>query len=454
MKEHEHTNGKKPDGNNAQGSVPKAASKPASGSASKPEPKPTSNPASRSAPKQMPKAAQGSEPKPEPKLVPKLVPKAAQGSAPMHEPKQAPKQAPKPEPKQEHRSAPRQASRTMTASKAGSGPPTLPQWTELYDIAMDIRAMNLWHSFWDTDLVTIVMPSRPEPIYCSIMGRNGTCYAIGIYPGNESIIGFYRIANTYNIEPHFVTAYDQKCLMCYYGDREEVMPEDRAVLNKLNLRFRGRNEWIYFRAMDPGYIPWHINSEQASLLTETLHHLVMATKPFIAGEIDVDFENSETLMRSYSKERNTWINKASKMPPILSVSRKLKVENEVLASKLKKKRRNGMRLEFEVVYLPTPIQGKKEERPYFPRIILLADKTSGLPVDFQMADKNDEYEIIAIEMLTRFIEDNGKPESINVRDERTGNIIEDFCQKIGVEAIEGMGMPTVDNFLENMLDTL
>ncbi|OGO93620.1 MAG: hypothetical protein A2Y17_00745 [Clostridiales bacterium GWF2_38_85] len=79
------------------------------------------------------------------------------------------------------------------------------------------------------------------------MRRNGECYGIGVYPGYESIMGFYSLLNASENEPLSYTMNLQNCLMCYFGDRDELAPEEREIIKGLGLKFRGQNNWIYFR---------------------------------------------------------------------------------------------------------------------------------------------------------------------------------------------------------------
>lgn len=348
----------------------------------------------------------------------------------------------------------------MSAKKqekaAMDGRPTLEQWKELFAVAQNINQLAPWNFLWESDLITIMLPGREEPVYCSVMGRGGECYAVAAYPGYGAIDAFYRLANSEGDEEDssalaLALGFEQECLACHFGNREEVLPEDREVYASLGLRFRGRNEWIYFRTMDPGYVPWHIDSEQADLLIQTLQNFFMALTHLLREKIEVDFEGGQTLLRFYSPEKELWINTAVKMPPRPVVVPKLIVDNESLMDQLKKHKSTSAQLEFETTYLPAPIQETKDERPRIPRLALLMDKKSGLPISQRVADINDRIEVDILEMLTAYIKKAGKPASINVRNESSGRYIEDFCQKLGIKLVSGKGVPAIDGLLENML---
>jgi len=332
--------------------------------------------------------------------------------------------------------------------------PSKEQWAALYEAAQNVRQLSPWDFLYESDVITIMLPGRDEPVYCSVIGSGGECYGVGVYPGYESFNGFCRMCEADDEELSYLLGIEQNCMMCYFGSREQISPKDREVLKALDLHFRGRNEWIYFRTMDKGFLPWYINSEQAELLTHTLQNFTMACTDFFEDKLEVDFDSGETLLRFYSPEKDLWINSAERMAPIRIEKPRLIVNNEHLTAQLKKKKRNGAKLEFEVTYLPTPVQEHKKDRPYFPRLALLMDRTNGLALDQHMADMNDHIEGEILGMLTGYIDKFGRPLSIHVRDDRSGRYIGDFCEKTGIKVIEGEGMPAVDGLLEGMLDFL
>ena len=338
--------------------------------------------------------------------------------------------------------------------KESNEKPTLTQWKELYDAAMRIRRLAPWGFLWDTELVVLNLPGREEPVYCSVMGRNKECYAIGVYPGYQSVDSFYRMAESSANKMPLNAGLGQESLMCHFGDREEVEQEDRDIYKALGLRFRGRNEWIYFRTMEPGFYPWPIRAWEADLLIQVLDNLDHLLLYFVRENVQVDFENGETLLRSYSQEEGAWRNEVIAMPPRLLITPMMIVGNDLLIAKLKKCKRNGACLEFDVSYLPVPVRENKDDRPYFPRIALVMDRNANLLIDQFTASIDDPIETAVLEMLKRYIIDYGRPMSINVRDDLSTRYIGDFCQKLGITLIEGEGIPAIDSLLEGLLSSL
>ena len=131
-----------------------------------------------------------------------------------------------------------------------------------------------WRALHDTDILVLQLPGQNEPVYCSVMGSGDMSYGIAVYPGREAFVRLRRIIDQDAYSPELLML-EQNCLVCNFGDREEIEPRDRAVMKQLGLRFRGRGQWIYVRSMVPGQFPWFLDAEQAELLTAALQNLAM-----------------------------------------------------------------------------------------------------------------------------------------------------------------------------------
>jgi len=331
--------------------------------------------------------------------------------------------------------------------------PTKEQWERLYDAALKIGQLKPWEKLYDMDLLTILLPDQEEPIFCSVMGRAGECYGIGIYLGYESINKFMQIANLDGTEglSSLTTMLSQDCLMCYFGDRDEITPDDREPMKMLGLKFRGHNNWIYFRSMKPGMYPWYINGEQAALMTEVLENLNAAYKYLIEGKLEVDFENGETLLRQYSPEQKAWINtKAPIKIPV--IKRSLIIDNQILTTRLKKQKMTLVELELDMLYIPNPIQEKDDMIPWMPRIVLMADRQSGIILNQHILNKDTLAEEIIIETLEDYIMEHGRPSTIYVRNENIGCYLNDLCEKIKVKLVMDEDFLAVDEIFDSLMD--
>ena len=44
-------------------------------------------------------------------------------------------------------------------------------WKQLYDITLKLDKLEPWNDLGDTQLVTIQLKDREEPVFCSVMGK-------------------------------------------------------------------------------------------------------------------------------------------------------------------------------------------------------------------------------------------------------------------------------------------
>jgi hypothetical protein len=180
--------------------------------------------------------------------------------------------------------------------------PSRSQFENLYGLMAEIKKLAPWNELWDSDTVLIYLPDAEEPTACSVMGRNGECYGIGVYPGYNSIAGLYKMADP-NQNNHYSFLGYTDCINCYFGDRDELDSGDRKRLKEMGLVFRGRHSWPYFQRSRPERLPWAISGADAALLEKTLEQFIAAYKQYINDDdLTIDFENGEVLCRRYAPE--------------------------------------------------------------------------------------------------------------------------------------------------------
>lgn len=330
--------------------------------------------------------------------------------------------------------------------------PSLEQWKALYEVAGNLKKLAPWRALADTDILVLQLPGQAEPAYCSVMGQGDMSYGIAVYPGNESFARLQRIIDrdAYSQE---LLMLEQNCLVCNFGDREEIEAGDRAVMKQLGLRFRGQGQWIYFRAMKPGQFPWFLDAQQAELLTSVLQNLFMLCRCYMEGKLPVDFNAGKTLTRWYDPEKDMWMNAVVPMPAP-KMERTLDLQDDLLLARLKRSKKTSAKLEVDSFYLPLPIQEDKQAPPVGVHMALLVDKDSGLVLDQQFAGPDDPDYVIAPSMLVNYMEEHGRPAAVYVRSDWMGSLLRNTCKAVGVRLVEDEGIPVLDGLLDHMLGPL
>ena len=321
------------------------------------------------------------------------------------------------------------------------------EWKELYEAAIKLKNLKPWETLWSMDLITIIESNKKEPCICSVMGKMGDCYGIGAYNGFNAIKGFYEMNFTEGIPPHQLIRY-QNNMMCYYGNRDELTTKELKIVKELGLKFRGKNNWIYFRTFEKGYVPYMPNREEVLEFTKILNNLYNAIKSLNDG-LSVDFENNKTLMHRFDEKSNDWISSEENLLiPDMSYSVPI-LQDELLINKLKKQKKDGSLLELDIAYLNTVVNDKEYEKPIGTRLCMLVDSNEGFVLEQVLLKPNDDEVNLIFGIIINYILQKGKPERVLVRDGYMASILMDLCERINVEIFESSTLDAIDEFVES-----
>ena len=322
---------------------------------------------------------------------------------------------------------------------------SLEQWRSLYEVAIKFKMLKPWDHLWDMDLTRIELPEYQEPFFCSVMGKAGQCFAIGTYAGFDAINGFYYIADNQQISSTQYIRY-QNNLMCYFGARDELTSKELKVIKNLGLKFRGKTEWIYFRAFETGYTPYILDEHQVVQLTIVFQQLYMALKYFIESKIKVNFEGGSILYRRYDDESKLWI--TSEAPNIIPprVHMTPAINDELLLAKLNKLKATRNEVELDTLYLNVVINDKEFEKPFLGNMLIIADCKSGMLIDQNMLSPKDEVIENILGIFINYLMQKGKPKTVYVRDEYMQDYLGNLCEKIGVLLKVKGKLKAIDSF--------
>lgn len=331
--------------------------------------------------------------------------------------------------------------------------PTHEQLKELYQVALEFKQEQPWKWLFDADIICVENPMDTSMGYCSVMGRAGQHYALGVYLGDEGIFGFCNLMEHADSIPSHQVLHYQNCLMCSFEDRDILANDDRKQIKDLGLSFRGRNAWPMFRRYEPGYDPWFINEEECIFLTHALKQTLFVATHVRGGQLKMDMEQGKTILR-HSEEKDgkiEWYSKEIQLAfPTVSYS-PVKITDEMMAQKIKKAERMGnVSVQIDTCYMPSAVQEKRGERPYFPRVFVLAEQKSGQILDFKMYQNIHDDANVTLNKIINFCLENGIPKEIQVRSEAMVAILEDFCKKTDIKLKVVKHLQSIDQMMEEM----
>jgi hypothetical protein len=313
--------------------------------------------------------------------------------------------------------------------------PSISDWRGLYNTAVEFKKNACWEWMLDSDVFGIQNPANGEIGYCCIMGHLGEHFALAVYLGTEGLQVYLKMQRGEITEGNFDAFTIQKCLMASFEDRNFLSKEDRDIIKKLGLKFRGRNEWPMFRSYQPGYHPWYLTKDESKYLALALQQTMEVSLRFEENpDMLIPSKKNHYMVRVSKKKGNRlqWVDKWMKPEPLSKSEVAVPPINEVRLQRIKKtvKRRGGT-LEADFFYSPAPVKEGKE-RPYYPYTILYVDSHSGLIRNADVA-KPLEHMVEFPNGLMDLIENAGiRPNEILVRREEAFELLKLIASRLDI----------------------
>lgn len=319
--------------------------------------------------------------------------------------------------------------------KINDKPPSIQEWKDLYDAAVEFKKIECWNWMWDSDIFGVQNPANGEIGYCCVMGRAGQHFALAVYLGTEGLDGYLKIQSGEISSSSPDALYVQKCLMASFDDRKFLRERDFQVIKTLGLKFRGRKSWPLFRSYRSGYHPWYLTSEEAKYLTVALHRAIDVSSRFKKDkDLLTPSEENCYLVRVPEGEGESlkWRDKWLKPRPLEKTEVVAEPIDDARLEKIKKiaPRRQGI-WESDVFYFPGAVN--EGERPYYPHAILWVDHYSGFILDCDLA-KPTEWMSEFPEQFLKLAENvKSLPQEILVKKEETFKLLKPIASRLGIK---------------------
>lgn len=318
---------------------------------------------------------------------------------------------------------------------------------KLYDAAFRYKKAGIWKKLWDNEVFAVKLTCG-EIGYISIMGKNGTYCALGLYIGEAGFRGYRALANAgeYTGSPFrdHEMLLQQNCLQMALENKEYLMPEEvdevREYAKRNDIRLSGKNAFPQFIKYEPNCHPWKVKTreDQQALLEAMEASILMAdllrtVDPKEIGIMEITPDTKEVPLFEVMGDQLIQAGAAPLPQDKKDTYDYVPATNELAMAHVKKLPRKGI-WESELVRMMEPVQNHPEETPYYPLLLLVVENKSYfvLPIPMVMyAEKNPQ------EMLRAFADGwkNQKvyPKEIRCRDQRTYALLKDFCEKTNVK---------------------
>jgi hypothetical protein len=316
--------------------------------------------------------------------------------------------------------------------------PTLEEWSALYEATVDIKKAKCWEWMYDDDLFGVLDPETGEIAYCCIMGSLGKYYGLGAYLGAEGLGNVWDMLSNPDDEDSPEGLFKQKCLMVSFLNRDDLTNEDRAIIKNLGLKFRGKNQWPEFRSFEPGLYPWKLSAWECRFLTLVLQQALEVSLRCRGGKAILEHNEPFTFLVRVPREQVgliEWVDRYLKaVPSEVEEYPSFKMIDELrLRRILASRKKSEGTWETDTFFMHYPVQDGKKERPYYPKIFLILDGSTGLILRHELMKNiwHDGY--LCIEAILQLVGDKGVfPSRIMVEREETYYLLEDACRQLNI----------------------
>lgn len=349
----------------------------------------------------------------------------------------------------------------MTKKSAFTSP-SLEEAKELYQVAVRVKELAPWTWMDESDIFGVQNPETGELGFVSVMGMAGEHFAVGIYQGAEGLHGFWDLeaGDPTTLNPQALLEIPQ--LQASFEDRDLLDKEDRGVIKKLGMKFRGANAWPMFRSYRPGFMPWFVTAEEARFLACALAQ-TLEVAPRLKDDPDLlhdgnDGDDGSYLVRvaRQSGDRLDWEDRMMSVPRPEPVRVPVVLDIEVIGQ-LKHLPRRGLELEMDLFGMPTPI-GEKGERPRLPYLLMLVDSRSGMIIGFEMMTvENSLAEMqgqIPMKLAHLLAQTGAVPEAIKIRSESLLALLNPLAKALNIKLVQSDFLPGIDTAMDSMYGSM
>ncbi|RLT38043.1 MAG: hypothetical protein DWI57_12750 [Chloroflexi bacterium] len=302
---------------------------------------------------------------------------------------------------------------------ANEAAPTADVWRYLYALMGRVKEMAPWEWMYESDAFAVQDPENQEFYFVSVMGNLGEHLSIAVYLGSRNYSRLLSFAERAGDGASGEELLEIAHLQASFEDRDQLTTQDRDTIKQLGLKFRGKMAWPLFRSYRAGFAPWHLEADEARILTLALEQLLDVAPRFGDEEIDFPEERGLSLIRRLGSDGH-WQDQIGTIPPAEPESVDIEIP-KASADAVRRLRRNHNVLEADLFLMPGMF-GERGSRPQMAYIFMVVDKNSGAILAGEPLYAESTFAAMLAEVPKRMVDIclkmQGVPAEIQVGSER------------------------------------
>jgi hypothetical protein len=328
-------------------------------------------------------------------------------------------------------------------------------WKELYETAIRFKEAAPWELLGDDEVFAVKDPGTGEIGYCTVLGWLGEMFALCVYRGDEGLAIYQKLQNQ-EIDPERDDFFAiNNALMAEFTDRGRLDKEDLRIIKELGYKFRGAKAYPAFRSYLPGYAPWFLTESETVFLEFALRCSLDYFNQYDEDAVALKRKDPNQFLL-YSPKSNggetasferQWFRPEPSPPPALP---HLAVD-EIRLQKMKKTIAPSEAVwEAGFFYMPGGTVVDRD-RPYWPRIVTVADKRSGLMLFSNAIDlKMCRFSALGEGILSTMEKRKICPAEIRVNDEVARKAFQPFADSLGIRLKTEKNLSAIMEFKKAM----
>lgn len=324
-------------------------------------------------------------------------------------------------------------------------------WLSLYDVSNQLQNINCKPG----ELVIIQDPHTQEIGYC-VLDKNVEGNTISVYIGKQGLLSYIDLLTAAESELgqalYLKYLYRQQGMTVSFQQEEDLLREDIDQIKNLGFVLEDQKHWSVFSRLFPGSKPTFIEDlSEVMFLTRVLQRLrqileEIESKPFHQGEDDYIFSKVED---------GVWKTDYIDMDLVLEDDKpspyKVEYGNELKAHRVKKLVKLNKTFEGIQFLMPTELWSHEQERALYPLFTAFVEQSSGVCILGEIGDHSlDGFKQISESLADTLLDElKYRPSLILVEDEYLLDMINDFCEKVGIKCACGVTLQA-ESFMESM----
>jgi len=325
---------------------------------------------------------------------------------------------------------------------------------EICDLAYRFFDAAIWKNFHDDEVFGVRLESG-EIVYCSVLGRNGECFALNMYVGDEGWNSYlWLLHDAMSMSEQQEMFFSQQCLQVSFDLKIDL---SQKSFEQLKLYAKSRNislkgpRYANFLKFEKMRTPWPVSEESDfTIIKECLEALFFVNSRLTAHKLEIQPFFTSCKIPIFSKKGNSYTKRSKDVFGV----HKFKFKNGPgkTFTMVKKARKQGT-LYCDMVLLPMSISLKKDEAPFFPYGLMAINENGILLLMKPILNYESKLEEFIETLVMGMIQKRFFPQKIIVRNERTFRLLVAFCYENGIE-IELGQLEFIDDAYSDMLANL